>query len=182
MNKQNKITIIGIVCAFIIGGIGGYMIADNKAKQPISLDNSNIEKYRLALKRDAFETDDIVYKDGNLITKLYLTDEGTEYLKTQLFDKNYNVTVRLINNNTDEDNNEYLTSEVIKWNVEKPLDIKMLIDSSQIKDKDILSDFNAQLNKMKKGQEHHIQYQIELASVSEPDYLVRWSGMLCPDK
>lgn len=182
MNKQNNITIIGIVCAFIIGGIGGYMIGDNKAKQPISLENSNIEKYQLALKSDAFETDDVVYKDGYLETKLYLNDEGIEYLKTQLFEQNYNVTVRLINNNTDEYDRDYLTSEVIKWNVEKPLDIKMLIDTNQIKDKDILSDFNAQLNKMKKGQEHHIQYQIELIPVSDPDYSVRWNGILYPAK
>lgn len=104
-----------------------------------------------------------------------MTEKGRLYNATELFSTEYTVSVTLVNNQFDE---PYLFFDNIVWDINEDLNIDLVTDTKEINDKDMLSDFNKQLELMKSGKEHNIMYRVEVVSQLNPNNTMRTIGIL----
>ncbi len=187
MMKQKKGIIISLLFIFTVGILCGYLAANSVGtkEKPVSdnqetpiCDNNefaDIQKKELSIDPDFFEVDALKYNHNHLNTKIHLTEKGRLYNATELFSTEYTVSVTLVNNQFDE---PYLFFDNIVWDINEDLNIDLVIDTKEINDKDMLSDFNKQLELMKSGKEHNIMYRVEVVSQLNPNNTMRTIGML----
>ena len=178
--KQKNWRIVSLPGVFVIGILCGYLISKstiNKTaagKKP-ETEFVDIQKNELSIYPDFFDVDSLVYNNDHLTTKIKLTEKGKLYNTTNLFSNQYTVTVALINNESEE---PYIIFDEIIWDINKDLNVDVAIDLNEITDKGVLADFNKQLNEMKNGSDHNIQYNIEVVPKNNPNNIMRTIGML----
>lgn len=159
---------------FLIGNLSGYAITKNNTNQK-NIEYSNVPQTELSIYPYFFEVDSLKYKNNHLHSSVYLTEKGEIYNKTNLFTREYDITVSLINNDTEE---AFAVFDKANWNINKDINIDINIASNQIKDETVLLELNKQLERMKKNEEHNIKYCIEIIPQNNADNIMRTIGIL----
>lgn len=179
MMKQKKWIIVSFIGVFTIGILCGYLAAKGTINKEVQTSENkeftNIQKKELSIYPDFFEVDSLKYSNSHLNTKIHLNEKGKLYNATELFSSKYNISVFLINNQSDE---PYMIFDDIVWDINEDLNVDLIIDPNEIKDKDMLSDFNKQLKIMKSGADHNITYRVEVVPQNNPNNTMKTIGML----
>ncbi len=181
MKKNKSILIISLIGTFMIGGFIGFYVSDQMGNKtapviikPKTEINSVYEK-ELNIDSEFIHMDPLVYDDDHLKTKIYLNEKGKAYNSTELYSSSYTVTISLYNMQYKE---PYFVIDEFDWDINEDLVIDAPIDSELITDKDKLSDYKLQLEKLKKGEDHKIHYHIEVLSSKDGKNVADVNGTL----
>lgn len=174
MRKKKRKFIILLCIIYLFGTACGYIIS-RISQSNNTLEFVDVQKNELSIYYDFFDTDDLVYVNDHLNTKIHLNEKGNLYNRTNLFLQNYKVNISLINNQSDE---IYVAFDKIDWNINETLNINLKINEEEVKDKSKLSDLEKQLEKMKNNQSHEIMYCIEVVPENNSQNIMKTIGML----
>ena len=176
---KNKHIFLLILCSAISLGIGynlGYYTTNNNIA---TAQFENVPKNELVIDSKCIDVEPVTYSINGekeyLKTTISLTERGKVYLSKDLFIKEYDINVYLVNNSTDD---SYLTFSDLEWNINEVKDLELLINKNDISDEKLLDEFNSQLEKVNKDDNNNLIYTLELIPKSNPDNIMRYSGIL----
>ena len=181
MKKTKSILIISLIGTFMIGGFIGFYVSDQMGNKtaPVIIkpktEINSVYEQQLKIDSDFIHMDPLVYDDDHLKTKIYLNEKGKAYNSTELYSSSYTVTISLYNMQYEE---TYFVIDEFDWDINEDLVIDAPIDSELITDKDKLSDYKLQLEKLKKGEDHKIHYHIEVLSSKDGKNVADVNGTL----
>lgn len=160
-----------IICGLLGLGIGFFM--GKSTVQETSY--HTLPQNELPMLADFFEVGKLQYKDNQkFVFTAKLSDKGKQYLETDLFREDYNISVTLINNQTQSVYFEYAD---LKWDLNEKKESNFTIDgqADSFKNRD---DFMTCIDLVKKGKDNQIQYIIEFSDESNDNLVLRFVGLL----
>lgn len=184
MKNKAKICIATGVFSFtLIGYVTGYYIASTNTSTVTPQDPqviyTNVPKQKLSITSNFFKISPVQYYASNeeeyIKTKISLTNEGRLYLPTDLFMNEYDMNIYLKNNKT---NDLYLLISNLDWNINENKEFNILIDKNEITDIQLLSDLNAQIEKVNEGLESNLLYTVEVSPKTDSGNVMRTNGIV----